>query len=1389
MKNEDFEIRNEYQGKKSLSSINIQSYNDAINSNESILNKGTDVKSEENMDRGTNGKSEENNYKNFNDFDNINWFEDFKTHKRGMINKKNEIETYIKKFIEPIISDLEDKMRLSNNEINNKEINNKKENGTNTIINYSFINLMYKLKEKESITKINDFFKIFDFIKNKLPSFDYNLFIKYFLDKFKNKNILTFINNISMIKIYVDLKNAKKEKEIKSFINEKNYLCKAIFENIIDDFKIENINGLYNYINFKFFFNIETKKNIKDLEYHVFLDLFNSLSINNIDRLSNYNYINQALTYSFGKYSKNNKREIEQYLKDNEQTNIKYNKLIEDQCANDQNLNIIYDLFDKFDSNEYGCRKKFYKKLFKIIYENEEKYLNDILFLNSIMILILKDDKNIFKILSLHDTIDNEDRTKLGEIFREIIMKITQIIEEKYDYLKNNQNKDSNRQQSEILINSLLIFLKLFGEYNNISFHKIICSSNYFNSNNNLGSKNISNIQNNDIIYTRREKEEEFIVIKKLFNMYIETYLSFDLNISSIKKNKLIFFNCLTQCITEYINIDEKIKEDLKKILDEKGGDLEKKEKSLLEKITETNEDDNKINKINANSDEDLKKLFSIINNSLLFYTYCIKNLNLRDECTCEKCLEKMHSYFEIFLHFNNEIKLIDNDDKMIENKEILLEFYQNNKFEKDFLFNLILLNYQIIFHFNDLPGFEICKSFLYIGEENNLDIAIKYINEKFIDKRNLLLPLFLFLEEIRDIIEIKMNEKSINLMNILTPEIFNLNKYSETYFNHIIDYSDRENKLLSIYNNIECLIYDIKYKKSKYNKLFENLFNYKIEGINYICVLLENISLVAFYSKSTEDSIEKYNQIDNRKTFPIFSTFIGIHCCILFLIFLGWIIFRAKLDFFYSITKYANKNSEKLVKLSLNQKVKLLDNNSNIKEFIPKESKKEYKTINYFRNNRVEKGIEKLFNSINNRINYSYIYVYFIKNIYPFLFTLIFLILYLFDVQIFLVFPLIFMFNSSASLFGIIKVLLKQAKTLFLLLLYMIVLLYIFGLLGFFYFPKMFKYESVNNNNELIYYEENICSSTISCILYFFYYGLISEGSIDMNLISYKNNTSYYWGQFFFNIILYSIIHMIFFNVILALVTNGFDKMRESIAEIDYNKKNICFICQKTRNDCINDGENFDEHLFKHNKWKYIIFICNIILKDKKELSEQEYKIYQLINEGRIDWFPEYNQAKEIDIQKKYKLPSLTIDTIILKKNNNNKSPDILLMKRKEKPFAGKYAFPGGFVKYDEYPQFTCYRILKKKTGLNIKDFEENIELLTVRGDPKRDPRRHVITIVYILYIKANSEAKVKDIKEIEFHNLETDLDFLKNEMSFDHYSIIEEFLEKKFPNILKKF
>ena len=80
------------------------------------------------------------------------------------------------------------------------------------------------------------------------------------------------------------------------------------------------------------------------------------------------------------------------------------------------------------------------------------------------------------------------------------------------------------------------------------------------------------------------------------------------------------------------------------------------------------------------------------------------------------------------------------------------------------------------------------------------------------------------------------------------------------------------------------------------------------------------------------------------------------------------------------------------------------------------------------------------------------------------------------------------------------------------------------------------------------------------------------------------------------------------------------------------------------------------------------------------------------------------------------------------------------------------------------------------------MDDFEDNMELFTLRGDPKRDPRRHVITIVYILNIKAKSKVSLnKDTEENLFFNLKKVFNEFKNQMSFDHYSIIEELIEKK--------
>ena len=150
-------------------------------------------------------------------------------------------------------------------------------------------------------------------------------------------------------------------------------------------------------------------------------------------------------------------------------------------------------------------------------------------------------------------------------------------------------------------------------------------------------------------------------------------------------------------------------------------------------------------------------------------------------------------------------------------------------------------------------------------------------------------------------------------------------------------------------------------------------------------------------------------------------------------------------------------------------------------------------------------------------------------------------------------------------------------------------------------------------------------------------------------------------------------------------------------------------------------------------------------------------------------------------EYQKKYKIPSLTTDAIVLRKHKNDEFHDILLVTRGKEPFAGKLAFPGGFVNYGENPEHGCIRELKEETDLDGLD----IELLTVRGDPKRDPRRHVVTIVYIGNVDPDANPKGgDDAKDAKFYNLKDIIQNQKNNMSFDHYSIIEELVEKKLTN-----
>jgi len=148
-----------------------------------------------------------------------------------------------------------------------------------------------------------------------------------------------------------------------------------------------------------------------------------------------------------------------------------------------------------------------------------------------------------------------------------------------------------------------------------------------------------------------------------------------------------------------------------------------------------------------------------------------------------------------------------------------------------------------------------------------------------------------------------------------------------------------------------------------------------------------------------------------------------------------------------------------------------------------------------------------------------------------------------------------------------------------------------------------------------------------------------------------------------------------------------------------------------------------------------------------------------------------------------KFTCPSLTTDALVLRKHKTDEFHDILLVTRLKDPFKGKLAFPGGFVDYNEEPLKGCLRELEEECSLKGK----NPELVTVAGNPKRDPRKHIVTFVYKVEVGEDDIPKAgDDAAQAKFYKLNEVIKTPK-EFSFDHYEIISEYVKAKFPQYAK--
>ena len=456
----------------------------------------------------------------------------------------------------------------------------------------------------------------------------------------------------------------------------------------------------------------------------------------------------------------------------------------------------------------------------------------------------------------------------------------------------------------------------------------------------------------------------------------------------------------------------------------------------------------------------------------------------------------------------------------------------------------------------------------------------------------------------------------------------FCLSEHSKDVFEKTVDRTTATSKYKDLINHSDHFLFEmiVNYHMVHHSPFLQFLsrINYfYAEIFNYLLIIAQNIIMVIHFYNDTGMAPEKYDIIEKGKKYEYFTLsliFFFIQSVFLIIFIVIWYVFKFVICYQLNVMKSYNE----FFVFRKKKKEGEEEEETEVKSQI---------LIDYFKED-TEITSKDMFSEVSKNLStLEKIYVAVIlcsfnnREINMFIFSLIFNILFIATkCYIFLTIPILFIANIIPTLFDIFYAMKTKFLNMLIVLIFEYFVIYIFMWITYFYLPKFLDFDEVLDPHSRSHISEKYCYSSLQCFMMVLNYGSSSGGGLGdvIAIPSYRTDVGIFIGRFFYDMFFFILIVLVMGNIFLGIIVDSFGELRKININTENDVKNICFICQLSRDDCLSKNIDFDEHVStQHNKWNYVYFLTYLQINNPNDFSGIENSVWEKLEEQDFTWIP----------------------------------------------------------------------------------------------------------------------------------------------------------------------